>query len=121
MFTNLRHSIEVLLSIQCSVFAPQGSSSVSSDYCTPYSSQIDVVGCWHNTRLLEVILKLQGALMSAWVTSSSSSIDAWIDRIEKNELRDLVVLPTKAFGSDELDRLTAIFGDGISLRTLAAS
>jgi Ran GTPase-activating protein (RanGAP) involved in mRNA processing and transport len=59
-----------------------------------------------------IFLSVQFLKMSAWGATSSPlrSCDALIERIEQNDptLTDLVILPNKKFGDQQLDRLCAV-------------
>lgn len=64
--------------------------------------------------------------MCAWGASSSKSCDDLIARIERNdpELTDLIILPTKSFGDDELNRLSIVLetaAETLYWRSFAAS
>lgn len=64
--------------------------------------------------------------MSAWGSSSPfRSCDSLIQRIERNDptLTDLVILPTKTFGADEVNRLCAVLENNTNTywKSLSAS
>ncbi|GAX10191.1 hypothetical protein FisN_3Lh386 [Fistulifera solaris] len=62
--------------------------------------------------------------MSAWgVSSTFRSCDSLIQRIERNDptLKDLVILPTKQFGADEVHRLCAVLDSNSNTHWMSLS